>query len=343
MGNKGGTVVAFTFHDSSLCFVNTHLAAHQDKVERRNADVAEVIRGIKLGHKGKYDILNQYHHVFWMGDLNYRLDFGDQGEAKKPSEEQFNKMVKMVDDKKFGELFEHDQLAKSMGEKKVFVGFQEGKCNFPPTFKVLRNENLVYSEKRSPAWCDRILWKSMPGLEGDIKQSEFNAAIKIMSSDHKPVYGVFALRRFHLPWGVDYSKGPATITITGLKGKNLAALDVGGTSDPFVQFRSPVITHNLVETPVIKKNLNPTWPDKQVPKIELSVNDEKRLAKSFIFIRVLDKDRGSKDDLIGGAVLPLAGVCSGKPIPFNLQLTQFGLPSGTIEGTLHLEWGKPHA
>ena len=26
------------------------------------------------------DILNQFHHVFWIGDLNYRLDFGKHEE-----------------------------------------------------------------------------------------------------------------------------------------------------------------------------------------------------------------------------------------------------------------------
>eukprot|EP00456_Euglypha_rotunda_P033424 TRINITY_DN25889_c1_g1_i5.p1 TRINITY_DN25889_c1_g1~~TRINITY_DN25889_c1_g1_i5.p1 ORF type:complete len:101 (-),score=15.10 TRINITY_DN25889_c1_g1_i5:23-325(-) len=81
MGNKGGTAVSFTLNDISLCFVNTHLAAHQHKVDKRNEDVAEVIKGIKMGAKQeRMDILNQYHHVFWCGDLNYRLDFGDQEE-----------------------------------------------------------------------------------------------------------------------------------------------------------------------------------------------------------------------------------------------------------------------
>ncbi len=51
--------------------MNSHLAAHQNKTEKRNDDVAEVLAGIQLG-KAKVDILNQFHHVFWMGDLNYR-------------------------------------------------------------------------------------------------------------------------------------------------------------------------------------------------------------------------------------------------------------------------------
>ena len=104
----------------------------------------------------------------------------------------------------FAELLEKDQLRYQMAEKRVFQGFQEGEIDFLPTFKViapepvhldtpiqvLRARETMYDPKRLPAWCDRILWKSVFSSKKANILSYYSAP-EIASSDHKPVAALF--------------------------------------------------------------------------------------------------------------------------------------------------------
>jgi len=75
IANKGGQAIKFKIYDTELCFVNTHLAAHSGEkhLERRNESVSEILQGIELGDR-KIDLDCQFPHIFWFGDLNYRID-----------------------------------------------------------------------------------------------------------------------------------------------------------------------------------------------------------------------------------------------------------------------------
>eukprot|EP00494_Astrolonche_serrata_P027664 UN27928 len=84
-GNKGAVGISFDYRGTSICFINSHLAAHQGEFERRNSDYSEIVESLRLGQM-KQEIMADFHYVFWMGDLNYRLDYGNQTE-KTPSKE----------------------------------------------------------------------------------------------------------------------------------------------------------------------------------------------------------------------------------------------------------------
>ena len=77
--NKGGVALAMKLRNTPLCFINSHLAAHQDKVIQRNQDVRNILRSTRLGST-MCELTTQYHTI-WMGDLNYRIDKHTRKEA----------------------------------------------------------------------------------------------------------------------------------------------------------------------------------------------------------------------------------------------------------------------
>ena len=48
MGNKGGVGVRIRFCDSTLVFVNSHLSAHQENIDRRNQDYRDISRRLQF-------------------------------------------------------------------------------------------------------------------------------------------------------------------------------------------------------------------------------------------------------------------------------------------------------
>jgi endonuclease/exonuclease/phosphatase family metal-dependent hydrolase len=334
-GNKGGVGIALMIKDTRLCFISSHLAAHQNKTAERNADVKQIIQGLHFGDD-KMDCLHQFHHVFWMGDLNYRLAYGTQGDAKTPSHEQFNEMVKKIGEKKIGELLPTDQLAAEIKASRVFLGFQEGKIAFSPTFKVQRDKALKYDEERSPAWCDRVLVKSIPGHK--VAQSGYGSAEIIGTSDHKPVWATYTLDYMTIPSGIDDTWGACEVILTKLKASNVLVGDIGGTSDPFLRIHAPFLL-KPVQTPTKKKTLQPEWGD-TCPPLKLLINSKERLRRSFLMIKVFDADHVS-ETILGYTMLTLEQGLDGLPKAFTIPFLQGGLPAGTLEGTMQIKWGKP--
>jgi hypothetical protein len=85
-GNKGAVAVRFSIFDTDFVIVNSHLAAHQGHAARRNQDyssIASSLRGLRDGPS--VDVLTStVHHVFWMGDLNYRIDLDVRRPTRRP-------------------------------------------------------------------------------------------------------------------------------------------------------------------------------------------------------------------------------------------------------------------
>ncbi|XP_058054581.1 inositol polyphosphate 5-phosphatase OCRL [Anopheles bellator] len=176
-GNKGGVGVSFQLNEALFCFVNTHLAAHTQELERRNDDHDEIIRRMSFDSGFRMRSIDEHHHIFWIGDLNYRLD------GPEISQEYVNRK-----DRDYNQLYQYDQLYLEKRRNRVFRDYKEGKILFGPTYKFNPGtDEWDSSEKcRSPAWCDRVLWKGQR-----IELLRYESVMQLRKSDHKPVFAYF--------------------------------------------------------------------------------------------------------------------------------------------------------
>jgi phosphatidylinositol-bisphosphatase len=126
-------------------------------------------------------ILN-HEYVFWFGDLNYRIS------EEIDSELIFDQSI----NGEWEELKVVDQLNTERMLKNVFRDFEEGSLTFAPTYKYQPGtdfyENRPNFRLRAPAWCDRVLWRSIN--PNAVKLLQYRRSI-LNSSDHKPVSAVF--------------------------------------------------------------------------------------------------------------------------------------------------------
>ena len=194
-GNKGALVTRFVLDDTSLCFINCHLAAGQSQTSSRNNDVANILEAenfpaerdsdsrmsLYVGGGDGTQILD--HEICILnGDLNYRIDAIPR-----------DTVVNMIKRNELAKLLERDQLLVSRRRVAGFrlLSFNELPLTFAPTYKYdVGTDNYDSSDKkRAPAWCDRILYRG----SGRVKQVEYQRH-EVRVSDHRPVSGLFKMR-----------------------------------------------------------------------------------------------------------------------------------------------------
>eukprot|EP00250_Pteridium_aquilinum_P007785 c17437_g2_i1 orf=377-1840(-) len=190
LGNKGSVSVSLSLHETSLCFICTHLRSGDkpSDVARRNFDVNNILRRTRFlcYEKLQSSAFNlpktilAHDRIIWLGDLNYRLTLPPKV---------LNTFLACEDWKA---LLEKDELKKEKEVGGVFEGWHEGSICFAPTYKYRINSDTYCivnakegSKRRAPAWCDRILWHGK-----GLKQLSY-ARCESKHSDHRPVRSLF--------------------------------------------------------------------------------------------------------------------------------------------------------
>ncbi|XP_061636115.1 phosphatidylinositol 3,4,5-trisphosphate 5-phosphatase 1 [Phyllopteryx taeniolatus] len=191
LGNKGAVGVSFMFNGTSFGFVNSHLTSGSEKKLRRNQNYLNILRFLNLGDKklNPFDITHQFTHLFWLGDLNYRVDF--------PNTEA-DYVVSKIKQQQYQELLCRDQLNMEINEDKVFLHFAEEEITFAPTYRFERytRDKYAYTKAKTtgtkynlPSWCDRVLRKSYPLVH--VVCQAYGCTNDIVTSDHSPVFASF--------------------------------------------------------------------------------------------------------------------------------------------------------
>jgi len=98
-----------------------------------------------------------------------------------------------------------------------------------------------------------------------------------------------------------------------LEARNVAVMGKSGTSDPYCTIKSS-FNKQTFKTKVVKKTLNPKWEQ------EFKIFTSK--AEGQIIVKMMDKDRFSKDELMGEVTLPLEDFGKGNEIDKWYELSK---------------------
>ncbi|KAJ6253022.1 inositol 5-phosphatase [Anaeramoeba flamelloides] len=330
-GNKGGVGISFRIDDTPLCFIGSHLAAHLEKLNQRNDDYYSILANLKNG-VSTFDIFNQFHHIFFIGDLNYRIDI--------KRDNAWDKVYKMIESRQFHSLWQADQLNRVRTERIAFHGFEEPEPTFTPTYKFLvdkfQTRRYTKSGNRIPSWCDRVLVRTLPFSK--IKRVKYYCCPQIESSDHIPVCSTFLLNTLlPIPPPQIFSSVVnlhSGILLQNVKITNLVT-KLGSKNSCYLSFNSPLLTKEN-STPPIKTKGELVWENEEIPMLEPITTNLDYMKRSYIFVAIKGKGSiTSATDAYGWCAIPI-GLGIKKEKKFQVEITKFGKLIGMLEGSIRV-------
>ncbi|KAG6833680.1 hypothetical protein H0H87_002876 [Tephrocybe sp. NHM501043] len=198
MGNKGAVGVRFRIPGDqgdigeTFTFVCAHLAAHLEKVAARLADYEHIVGSLLFPPVAPMEskspaTIYETSHLFFLGDLNFRLDVPPQHPLGLPNLD----FARALDQESTREqLKDFDQLLVERRKGTVLQGLHEGdfwkfKCSY-------KYELDTLSPKRLPSWTDRVLYATHTDSPDFLDKSNITNVLYTSipgytTSDHKPI------------------------------------------------------------------------------------------------------------------------------------------------------------
>ncbi|XP_066475539.1 phosphatidylinositol 3,4,5-trisphosphate 5-phosphatase 1 isoform X2 [Tiliqua scincoides] len=337
LGNKGAVGVSFMFNGTSFGFVNSHLTSGSEKKHRRNQNYTSILRFLSLGDKklAPFNITHRFTHLFWLGDLNYRLELSPM-EAEN--------IIQKIKQQQYAELLNYDQLLVERREQKVFAQFEEEEITFAPTYRFERNtrENYVYTKQKAtglkynlPSWCDRVLWKSHP-LVHVVCQS-YGCTSDIMTSDHSPVFATFEVAvtsQFVSKNDDQYRDSQGQIEFLHCS----ATLKTKSQTKFYIEFYSSCLEKFVKsqegENEEGKEGELVVKFAEALPKLTPIISDPEYLLDQHILISIKSSD---SDESYGEGCIALQSGATESLVPIRTVLTHHGEKTGIFQGEFKLQ------
>ncbi|XP_014454445.1 phosphatidylinositol 3,4,5-trisphosphate 5-phosphatase 1 isoform X2 [Alligator mississippiensis] len=337
LGNKGAVGVSFMFNGTSFGFVNSHLTSGSEKKHRRNQNYTSILRFLTLGDKklSPFNITHRFTHLFWLGDLNYRVDL--------PTTEAEN-IIQKIRQQQYPELLPFDQLLMERKDQKVFLQFEEEEITFAPTYRFERGtrEKYAYTKQKAtgmkynlPSWCDRVLWKSYPMVH--VVCQSYGCTSDIMTSDHSPVFATFEVgvtSQFVSKNDSKYTDSQGEIEFLHCS----ATLKTKSQTKFYIEFHSSCLESFVKSQEGENEDGNEgelvvKFVD-TLPKLTPIISDPEYLLDQHILISIKSSD---SDESYGEGCIALRREATESLVPFHTVLTHHGEKTGVFQGEVKLQ------
>ena len=326
-GPKGGIGISLRYLETSMCFVTCHLSSRIERTAMRNTNLEEIVDNLQLGIR-ETDLYNQFNHVFFFGDFNYRT------EVDVPTAEN------MIQNESYAELLAYDQFSKQR-EEGLLYGFEESPITFAPTYRLQPGTGKYMAEKgNASSYCDRVLTRSMANTW--VKCTSYKSIPQLTFSEHSPVAATFIVRcvRPVLSCFAKQQQPQPTFKFKQIKvtGNNVVI------SKPRLMLFSPFFGNNKPFDSKVTKNANPIWNAADVPPLE-AVSQVQPFLESghIVFIIREGAEKREEKGHRGSGSLPLFNRIIGQESTeqeFEVDLINHGRKCGTISGAFTWFAGK---